>query len=156
LISAILATINNQQRGVIVNVRHTIAILVALSAFGNIGDVGAGYDSTSSGSRSSDGCGGVSFSTFMPKPYSQTDNSTEVAPQSAFSFVASKSTFPKTITVMIKGESVPVTVTPHFAGFLVSGKIPASAKSTFVRIAITGKGPNLCERGDGWLLKVGN
>jgi hypothetical protein len=155
LTSAILATINNQQRGVIVNVRHALAIIVALSAFGNIGDVGAAYDSTPSSSGSSDGCSGVSFSTFMPKPYSQTDNSIEVAPQSAFSFVASKSTFPKTITVMIKDESVPVTVTPHFDGFLVSGKIPASAKGTFVRIAITGKGPNLCERGDGWLLKVG-
>ena len=153
--SAIPATINNQQRGVIVNVRHALAIVVVLSAFGNIGDVGAGYDSTPSGSSSSDGCGGVSFSTFMPKPYSQTDNNTEVAPQSAFSFVASKSTFPKTITVMIKDESVPVTVTPHFGGFLVSGKIPASAKGSFIRVAITGKGPSLCERGDGWLLKVG-
>lgn len=91
----------------------------------------------------------------MPKPYSQADNNTEVAPQSAFSFVASKATFPKTITVMIKDENVPVTVTPHFDGFLVSGKIPASAKDTFIRVAITAKGPNLCERGDGWLLKVG-
>jgi hypothetical protein len=154
LISAIPATINNQQRGVIVNIRHALAIVMLLSAFGNIGDVRAGYDSAPSGG-SVDGCDGVSFSTFLPKPYSQTDNNTEVAPQSAFSFVASQSTFPKTITVMIKDENVPITVTPHFGGFLVSGKIPASAKGTFIRVAITGKGPNLCERGDGWLLKVG-
>jgi len=128
---------------------------MVLSVFGNIGEVRAGYDSPPPGSSSAGGCSVVSFSTFMPKPYSQTDNNTEVAPQSAFSFVASKSTFPKTITVMIKDESVPVTVTPHFGGFLVSGKKTASAKGTFIRIAITGKGPNLCERGDGWLLKVG-
>jgi hypothetical protein len=96
LTSAIPATINNQQRGVIVNVRHALAIVMVLSAFGNIGDVRAGYDSAPSGSGSVDGCDGVSFSTFLPKPYSQTDNNIEVAPQSAFSFVASKSTFPKT------------------------------------------------------------
>ena len=137
------------------NVRYTLAIVMVLSAFGNIGEVGAGYDSPPPGSSSSGGCGVVSFSTFMPKPYSQADNNTEVAPQSAFSFVASKATFPKTITVMIKDEPVPVTVTPHFDGFLVSGKIPASASGTFIRVAITAKGPNLCERGDGWLLKVG-
>lgn len=138
------------------NVRQTLAIVVALSAFGNIGNVWAAYDSPPGGGSSSDSCGGVTFSSFMPKPYSQADNNTEVAPQSAFSFVASNSTFPKTITVMIKGENVPVTVTPHFNGFQVSGKIPASVKGTFIRVAITGKGPNLCERGDGWLLKVGN
>ncbi|MDH4251699.1 MAG: hypothetical protein OEV27_10960 [Nitrospira sp.] len=137
------------------NVLYALAIVIVLSVFGNIGDVRAGYDSAPSGSGSVDGCDGVSFSTFLPKPYSQTDNNIEVAPQSAFSFVASKSTFPKTITVMIKDENVPVTVTPHFGGFLVSGKIPASAKGSFIRVAITGKGPSLCERGDGWLLKVG-
>jgi hypothetical protein len=138
-----------------VNLRHALWIVVALSAFGNVGDVRAAYDS-SPGATSSDTCSDVSFSSFTPKPFSQATNNTEVAPQSEFSFVASKSTFPKTITVTIKGESVPVTVTPHFGGFQVTGKIPASAKGSFILVEIKGKGPSLCERGDGWLLKVGN
>jgi hypothetical protein len=139
-----------------VNFRQTLWIVVALSAFGNSGDVRAAYDSAPAGATSLDACSDVTFSSFMPKPYSQATNNTEVAPQSAFSFVASKTTLPKTITVTIKGEAVPITVTPHFAGFQVTGKIPASAKGSFIRVDIKGKGPNQCQRGDGWLLKVGN
>ena len=136
------------------NVRHALWIVVALSAFGNSGDVSAAYDSAPAGTTSLDACSNVTFSSFTPKPYSQANNDTEVAPQSEFSFVASKTTLPKTITVTIKGESVPVTVIPHFSGFQVTGKIPASAKGSFIRVEIKGKGPNLCQRGDGWLLKV--
>ena len=91
-----------------------------------------------------------------PSAFSQSNNNTEVAPKSAFSFFASAGTKPKSITVMIKGQSVPITVTPKNNGFQVTGMLPGTLKGTFARINITAKGPNRCELNDGWLLKVAN
>jgi hypothetical protein len=136
-----------------VNMRQTLWIIVALGVFSNTGDVEA-YDSSPGGGTTANACSQVTFSSFTPTPFSQDNNNTEVAPQSAFSFVASATTLPKSITVTIKGESVPVNVAPHFGGFQVTGKIPATFKGTFIRIEIKANGPNQCERGDGWLLKV--
>ncbi len=138
------------------SLRNTLWIVVAMVLYANVGDVWA-YDAGSSGgSTSSDPCSNVTFSAFMPRQFSQQNNNTEVAPKSEFSFLASKETIPKSITVTIKGETVPITVTPQYNGFQVTGKLPATVKGTFVRIDITAKGPNQCERGDGWLLKVAN
>jgi hypothetical protein len=91
----------------------------------------------------------VTFSEFKPRQFSQVNNNTEVVPKSEFSFLASKETVPKSITVTIKGETVPIIVTPQYNGYRVTGKLPATVKGTFARIESTAKGPNQCERGDG-------
>ena len=88
------------------------------------------------------------FSKFTPA------NNTEVAAKSAFSFFASASTSPNSIKVAIKGQSIPVTVTPKNEGFQVSGKLPDTIKGTYAKIAIIAKGPNQCEASGGWLVKV--
>jgi len=94
-------------------------------------------------------CQKMSFSEFNPV------NTAEVAPQSAFSFFASGATYPKSIKVTIKGESVPVTVTPKRDGFAVTGKLPDSLKGgTFAKIHIEAKGANQCEHTGAWLVKV--
>ncbi|MGQ0694670.1 MAG: hypothetical protein ACT4OL_03730 [Nitrospiraceae bacterium] len=138
------------------SLRNTLWIVVAMVLYADVGDVWA-YDAGSSGSStSSDPCSNVTFSEFKPRQFSQVNNNTEVAPKSEFSFLASKETVPKSITVTIKGETVPITVTPQYNGFQVTGKLPATVKGTFARVDIRAKGPNQCERGDGWLLKVAN
>jgi hypothetical protein len=138
------------------SLRNILWIVVAMVLYANAGD-GWAYDAGSAGgSISSDPCSNVTFSEFKPRQFSQVNNNTEVAPKSEFSFLASKETVPKSITVTIKGETVPITVTPQYNGYRVTGKLPATVKGTFARIEITAKGPNQCERGDGWLLKVAN
>jgi len=137
------------------NLRNILWTVVAMVVWGNLGNVRA-YDTGPAGGTSSDACRQVMFSAFTPPQFSQDKNNTEVAPKSELSFHASKATFPKTITVTIKGETVPLTVTPQYDGFRVTGKLPATIKGTFARVDIMAKGPNQCERGDGWLLKVGN
>ena len=81
-------------------------------------------------------------------------NNSEVAPKSTFSFYASAATYPNSIKVTIKGQSIPVTVTPKYQGFQVTGRLPDTLKGTYARINITAKGPNQCEGSDGWLVKV--
>lgn len=88
------------------------------------------------------------FSKFTPA------NNSEVAAKSDFSFFASAATSPNSIKVAIKGQSIPVTVTPKNEGFQVTGQLPDSIKGTYAKIAITAKGPNQCEGSDGWLVKV--
>jgi len=101
------------------------------------------------GSGSGSGlCKKVNFSEFSPI------NNAEVAPQSDFSFYASESTFPKSIKVTIKGESVPVTVVEKQSGYKVSGKLPASLKGAYAKINIEARGIAQCEVTDGWLVKV--
>jgi hypothetical protein len=83
----------------------------------------------SAGSGSGTGmCKKVNFSEFSPV------NNSEVAPQSAFSFYATESTFPKSIKVTIKGQSIPLTVVEKQNGYKVTGKLPDTL--------------------DGWLVKV--
>jgi len=135
------------------SVRHTFWIVLAVVVYSNVGNVLA-YEAGPDGRITSDPCSRVLFSEFNPRQFSQEKNNTEVAPQSEFSFLASKQTFPKSLTVTIKDEAVPIAVTPHYAGFYVTGNLPADIKGTFVRINIAANGPYQCERGDGWLLKV--
>ena len=93
-------------------------------------------------------CKKVNFSEFKPI------NNSEVAPHSEFSFYASESTFPKSIKVTIKGQSIPLTVVQKQSGFKVSGKLPDSVKGTFAKINIDAKGIAQCEVSDGWLVKI--
>jgi hypothetical protein len=97
----------------------------------------------------------VYFSAFTPSPFSAEKNNVEVAPKSEFSFLASKTTHPQRITVKIKDETVPVTVTTITNGYLVKGKLPATVKGSYIRLEIYAKGPNDCDKADGWLLKIG-
>ena len=93
-------------------------------------------------------CKKLNFSDFTPV------NNAEVAPQTAFSFFASGATYPNSIKVTIKGQSVPVTVTPKRDGFQVTGKLPDSLKGAFAKINIEARGANQCEGSAGWLVKV--
>jgi len=93
-------------------------------------------------------CKKVNFSEFSPV------NNSEVAPQSDFSFYASSATYPNSIKVTIKGQSVPVTVVEKQGGFKVSGKLPDSVRGAFAKINIDARGVNQCEVSDGWLVKV--
>jgi hypothetical protein len=93
-------------------------------------------------------CKTLNFSDFTPV------NGAEVAPHSAFSFFASGAAYPNSIKVTIKGQSVPVTVTPKKDGFQVTGKLPASLKGAFAKINIEARGANQCEGSAGWLVKV--
>ena len=95
------------------------------------------YGDNSAGGSGAGICKKVNFSEFSPV------NNSETAPRSEFSFYASESTFPKSIKVTIKGQSVPLT-----------GKIPDSVKGTYAKINIDAKGIAQCEVSDGWLVKV--
>ncbi len=137
----------------IMRLRPTFWILFSVLLCGNIGHVWA-YEGGAGGSPASSLCQKVQFSEFNPPQFSQEKNNTEVPQKSEFSFLASKETFPESVAVTISGETVPIDVKPHYAGFEVTGKLPDDIKGTFVRIDITAQGPHRCERGDGWLLKV--
>jgi hypothetical protein len=93
-------------------------------------------------------CKKVNFSEFSPI------NNAEVAPESDFSFYASGATYPNSIKVTIRGQSVPVTVVEKQGGFKVSGKLPDSVRGAFAKINIDARGINQCEVSDGWLVKV--
>ena len=108
-----------------------------------------GGASGDSGSSSGQGiCKILSFSEFTPV------NSSEVAPKSPFSFFASGAAYPQSIKVTIKGQSVPVTVTPKKDGYQVTGNLPDSLRGAFAKINIEARGANQCEGTAGWLVKV--
>jgi hypothetical protein len=119
-----------------------VALVLIIPA--NVWAYGEG-DASSSGSGA---CKKVNFSEFSP------GNNTEAAPRSAFSFYASGATYPNSIKVTIKGQSVPVTVTPKGDGFKVTGNLPDTVKGAFAKINIDARGINQCEVSDGWLVKV--
>ena len=104
-------------------------------------------DNNSSGSGTGT-CKQINFSEFSPP------NNAEVAPRSDFSFYASEATFPNSIKVTIKGQSVPVTVTQKQNGYKVSGKLPDILKAAYAKINIDARGISQCEVSDGWLIKV--
>lgn len=135
------------------SLRKMFWIILAVAGFGQIGQVWA-YEGGPAVGVFSNPCGKVQFSEFAPQQYSQDKNNTEVVPGSEFSFLASRETFPDSILVTIGDETVPIAVTPHYAGYHVAGNLPGHVKGTFVRIDIAAQGPYQCERGDGWLLKV--
>jgi hypothetical protein len=93
-------------------------------------------------------CAKLKFSDFKP------GNNSEVAPRSAFSFVASSMAYPNSIKVTIKGQSVPLTVTPKGEGVKVTGNLPDTLKGTYAKIIIDARGFNECAVSDGWLVKV--
>jgi hypothetical protein len=135
-----------------VDVRNLLGSVLILS-LSNIGGQAIAYEPSPRGDVSNQ-CARVTFSEFTPKPYSYDTNNTEIKPQSDFSFFASKEANPRSIVVTIKGEKVPITVKPQANGSLVTGKLPAAATGSFVRIEIAAQGPGDCTRTDGWLLKV--
>ncbi|MEO8340497.1 MAG: hypothetical protein ABI604_12410 [Nitrospirota bacterium] len=106
------------------------------------------YGDNSAGGSGTGICKKVNFSEFSPP------NNSEAAPQSKFSFYASEATNPKSIKVMIKGQSVPLTVVAKQSGFKVSGELPAMLKAGYAKIKIDAKGIAQCEVSDGWLIKV--
>jgi len=123
-------------------------------AYGNGNDVWAyGSDAPA---KTADHCMKVVVSDFNPPPFSRETNNTEVTPGSNFSFLISRDAKVDSIKVSVKGESVPTTVTPQQNGMLVKGKLPPEIKGKYVRVEIAAKGPNECDRSDGWLLKIGN
>ena len=135
---------NNNTRGLTMRLQNILLVAVALMIPGTVWAYG-----DNSGSTSGTGvCKQVNFSEFAPI------NNSEVAPESEFSFYASPATYPKSIRVTIKGQSVPVTVIEKQAGFKVFGRLPDSVRGTFAKIHIDARGVNQCEVSDGWLLKV--
>ena len=101
--------------------------MIAVMVYGHMG-MAWGYEGGPAGGTAADPCGGAMFSQFHPQPFSQEKNSVDVAPHSEFSFLASKGTFPKSIAVSINGETIPIEVTPHFAGFQVTVICPTPSK----------------------------
>ena len=121
--------------------QNTLLLIILVIIHGNVWAYG-------DGSSSSTGACKANFSKFTPA------NNAEVAAKSDFSFFASAETSPNTIKVTIKGQSVPVTVTPKNQGFQVTGILPDALKGTYAKINIAAKGPSQCEASDGWLVKV--
>lgn len=136
------------------SLRIILSLVVVMAVSSVVCDVWA-YDSSPNAS-STDPCTQVIFSGYTPAPFSMDKNNKEVPPKSDFSFLASKATSPQSITVMIKEQKVPVTVSMISNGYLVKGKLPDTVKGTYIRVEIFAKGPNQCDRADGWLLKVAN
>ena len=137
------------------SLQNLLRLVVAASVYGTVGQVWA-YDASPNISGGVDDCVNVIFSAFTPPPFSVDKNNVAVAPNSEFSFLASKAALFPSITVKIKEEKVPITVTTINNGFLVKGKLPPSVKGSYIRLDIFAKGPNDCDKTDGWLLKVGN
>ena len=106
------------------------------------------YGEAGSSGPGTGACKQLNFSDFTP------GNNSEVAPQSEFSFVASSMAYPNSIKVTIKGQSIPLTVTPKGEGFKVSGVLPGNVKGAYAKINIDARGFNQCEVSDGWLVKV--
>jgi hypothetical protein len=101
------------------------------------------------GSSSSKSCDKPKFSNFVPA------ENAEVAAGSAFSFIASKNTYPTTIKVSVKEQPATLKVDKKSDGtFSVSGKLPASVKGTPARISITADAQSNCKGAGGWLVKV--
>lgn len=134
------------------SLRTLLSLIIALAISSLVGEVWA-YDASPNPS-STDPCTQVNFSGYTPAPFSMEKNNTEVPPKSEFSFLASKATASQSITVMIKEQKVPVTVTMVSNGYLVKGKLPDTVKGSYIRVEIFAKGPNQCDRADGWLLKI--
>ncbi|HWF62187.1 MAG TPA: hypothetical protein VN666_18025 [Nitrospira sp.] len=137
------------------SLQNLLRLVVVMGMYGTVGHVWA-YDASPNISSGVDACAQVIFSSFTPPPFSVDKNNVAVAPKSEFSFLASKTVLFPSITVKIKEEKVPVTVTPINNGFLVKGKLPPSVKGSYIRLDIFAKGPSDCDKTDGWLLKVGN
>ncbi|MGR9037105.1 MAG: hypothetical protein ACU83O_11050 [Gammaproteobacteria bacterium] len=99
-------------------------------------------------SSSKKACEKPRFSEFSPP-----DKAT-VQPESAFSFIASGLTDPKTLKVAVKDQPVPISINPVNQGYQVKGTLPAALKGTFARISISAEGTNRCKGSGGWLVNI--
>ncbi len=79
-----------------------------------------------------------------------------VTAQSEFSFLASSTTNPASISVDAKGQAVEIDISKVNKGYSVTGKLPASLHSGYARINIEVIGTNNCKAKEGWLLKIEN
>ncbi|HSF65847.1 MAG TPA: hypothetical protein VLA67_00290 [Nitrospiraceae bacterium] len=122
---------------------NILLVALALIVPGTVWAYGEGGTSSGAGS-----CQQLKFSDFTP------GNNSEAAPESAFSFFATGTIYPNSIKVTVRGQSVPVTVTPKADGYKVTGKLPDSLKGAHARINIDARGINQCEVTGGWLVKV--
>jgi len=136
-----------------VSLRNLVQLVLVASICG-IGSHVSAYDASPNIGTAEGSCADVIFSAFTPAPYSH-EKGNEAAPKSDFSFLASKATRIDSLKVTVKDEKVPITITPQGNGYLVKGKLPASATGSYVRVDIFAEGLTLCQRADGWLLKVG-
>lgn len=101
------------------------------------------------GSSSTKACAKPKFSDFVPA------ENAVAKPGSAFSFVASKNTYPNTIKVTVKEMPAAVKVTPKGdAGFQVNGTLPAAVTGPYARIAIMANAQSNCTGSGGWLVKI--
>lgn len=133
--------------------RNLVQFVLVVSLSG-IGSQVFAYDASPNIGTAEGSCADVIFSAFTPTPYSY-EKGNEAAPNSEFSFLASKATRIDSLKVTVKDEKVPIKITPQGNGYLVKGKLPASATGSYVRVDIYAEGLTLCQRADGWLLKVG-
>ncbi len=133
--------------------RNLLQLVLTVSVLG-VGSQVLAYDASPNIGTAEGSCADVIFSAFTPAPYSY-EKGNEAAPKSDFSFLASKATRIDSLKVTVKDEKVPITITPQGNGYLVKGKLPASATGSYVRVDIYAEGLTLCQRADGWLLKVG-
>ena len=133
--------------------RNLVQFVLVVS-LGGIGSQVFAYDASPNIGTAEGSCADVIFSAFTPAPYSY-EKGNEAAPNSEFSFLASKATRIDSLKVTVKDEKVPIKITPQGNGYLVKGKLPASATGSYVRVDIYAEGLTLCQRADGWLLKVG-
>ena len=101
------------------------------------------------GSGGTKACDKPKFTDFNPAA------NAEVAPGSGFSFTASKNTYANTIKVKVKDQDAAIKVDKKNDGtYSVSGKLPASVKGTYARIAIDADAQGNCNGNGGWLVKV--
>lgn len=120
--------------------------LIFIFALGVISPQVLAYGSSSS----TKACTKPHFSEFSPS------DKAEVAPQSAFSFLASSATNPKSIKVEIKNQTVEIKVTEKGQGYQVTGTLPGNLKGTSARININAETLSKCKGNDGWLIKIGS
>lgn len=99
-------------------------------------------------SSSKKACKKPTFKNFTPAHLATVEPNTE------FSFLASGSTNPDSITVSIKKQTVDVEIKKTNNGYLVTGTLPESLQSTYARIVIKAAGTNKCKGNDGWLLNI--
>ncbi len=94
-------------------------------------------------------CEKPKFSDFNPAA------NAEAAAGTAFSFTASKNTYPTTLKVTVKDQPVEVKTDKKADGtFSVSGKLPDAVKSGYARIVINADAQSNCKGSGGWLVKI--
>lgn len=103
------------------------------------------YGSSSSSKKA---CKKPALSQFSPEHLSV------VKPGAEFSFKASASTNPDSISVSIKKQTVEIIINKKGNSYIVTGYLPAELQGDYARINIKAKGTNSCPVSDGWLLKI--